>query len=154
MNVSLQLKNFLALTLLLILAIGCATASPTSEQVDVTQPPQIEEVQEGNATTMADENQNETLAPAPVARVFAPQGSPPTIDGTLSPGEWDAANVETFADGSELLLMHADGYLYLGIRANEPGMIAANIFLQRGDKIKYSACICRVGYSPLPARGG
>ena len=66
---------------------------------------------------------------------MVPTGNSPTIDGTLSPGEWENATVETFADGSELFLMHADGYLYLGIRANTPGMIVGNIFVQRGDEI-------------------
>ncbi len=74
---------------------------------------------------------NETIPSA----VIVLQGSSPTLDGTLSPGEWDNATVETFADGSELLLMHADGYLYLGIRVNIPGMIVGNIFVNRGDEI-------------------
>lgn len=65
----------------------------------------------------------------------APFGNPPTIDGTHSSGEWDAARIETFADGSTLLLMRDEEYLYLGLQANEPGMIAANVFLQRGDEI-------------------
>lgn len=67
--------------------------------------------------------------------VVVPQGSPPTINGTLSPGEWDDATVEAFADGSELLLMHAGDYLYLGVRANTPGMIVGNVFINRGDEI-------------------
>jgi hypothetical protein len=64
-----------------------------------------------------------------------PQGKPIAIDGTISPGEWDNAGVETFSDNSELLLMHSEGYLYLGIRANTPEMIAGNIFIDRGDEI-------------------
>jgi hypothetical protein len=67
--------------------------------------------------------------------IKVPLGDSPTIDGTHSSGEWGAAAVETFADGSELLLMHADGYLYVGIRAINPGMIAANVFLQSGNEI-------------------
>ena len=31
--------------------------------------------------------------------------------------------------------MHAGGYLYLGIRASTPGMIAGNVFINRGDEI-------------------
>jgi len=67
--------------------------------------------------------------------IEVPLANPPTIDGTHDPAEWDAATVETFADGSELLLMQADGYLYVGIRAIEPGMIAANVFIQSGGEI-------------------
>ncbi|MCJ7702531.1 MAG: SUMF1/EgtB/PvdO family nonheme iron enzyme, partial [Anaerolineales bacterium] len=67
--------------------------------------------------------------------ILVPSGNPPTIDGTLSPGEWDQATVETFADGSELLILQAGDYLYLGIRANTPGMIVGNVFILRGDDI-------------------
>lgn len=67
--------------------------------------------------------------------IVVQHGDPPAIDGTHSSGEWDDALIETFADGSQLLLMHADGDLYLGLRANEPGMIAANVFIRRGDEI-------------------
>ena len=61
--------------------------------------------------------------------------NPPTIDGTHDPAEWDAATIETFADGSELLLMQADGYLYVGIQGLDPEMILANLFIQSGDEI-------------------
>ena len=79
-----------------------------------------------------------TKAPTPIAgqtTVSVPRGKPPTIDGTISPGEWDNAVIETFSDGSELLLMHGEGYLYLGIRASTPEMIVGNIFIEQGDKI-------------------
>jgi hypothetical protein len=48
--------------------------------------------------------------------VTVPQGTPPTLDGTLSPGEWSAALVTTLAGGSQLRLMHAGGFLYLGLQ--------------------------------------
>jgi len=67
--------------------------------------------------------------------ITIPMGNPPEIDGTISPGEWDDALVETFGDGSELLLRQADDYLYLGIRADTSGVIAGNVFIQRGDEI-------------------
>lgn len=70
-----------------------------------------------------------------LSSVSVPQGKPRAIDGTMSLGEWDRAGVETFSDGSELLLMHSEGYLYLGIRASTPGMIAANIFIDKGNEI-------------------
>jgi hypothetical protein len=44
--------------------------------------------------------------------------------------------VETFADGSELLLMYDQGYLYLGIRSNTPEMIVGNIFVNEGEEIR------------------
>jgi formylglycine-generating enzyme required for sulfatase activity len=67
--------------------------------------------------------------------VAVPQGLPPVIDGTIAPEEWESARRELFADGSELFLMHAGGYLYLSIRASTPGMIVGNIFVERGSEI-------------------
>jgi len=79
-----------------------------------------------------------TETPAPLTQqhtITVPWGQPPVIDGTISPGEWDNAIVEPFADGSELFLMFSEGYLYLGIRANTPEMIIGNIFVDHGDEI-------------------
>jgi sulfatase modifying factor 1 len=67
--------------------------------------------------------------------VNAPNGSPPTLDGTISSGEWSHARQELFSDGSELLLMHHENYLYLGIRANTQGMIAGNIFVNHDNQV-------------------
>jgi hypothetical protein len=67
--------------------------------------------------------------------VTVPALDPPTIDGTMSPGEWDHASRETFSDGSELLMLHHEGFLYLGIRADTEDMIVANIFVDHGDEI-------------------
>ena len=67
--------------------------------------------------------------------IEVPVGDPPTLDGSHTAGEWDAADVDTFADGSELHLMQADGFLYIGIQAVDPDVIAANIFIQIGDEI-------------------
>jgi len=67
--------------------------------------------------------------------VVVPSGHHPSIDGTLSTGEWDDAVIETFADGSQLLLMQAEDYLYLGIRTHEQQRFAGNVYILRGDKI-------------------
>jgi len=78
----------------------------------------------------------ETETPAPADLVIAiPNGNPPTLDGTISADEWNGARREQFSDGSELLLKYHDGYLYLGIRANAPGMIVGNIFVSQGDRV-------------------
>jgi hypothetical protein len=68
--------------------------------------------------------------------ILIPLGNPPTLDGTISPGEWEQAAIESFADGSQLLLMQDGEFLYVGIRANETGTIAGNVFIQHGDEIK------------------
>ncbi len=65
-----------------------------------------------------------------------PQANPPIIDGTLSPGEWDTAVIETLTDNSELLLMQDDDYLYLGVRSVTPEMIGANVFIEEGGLIR------------------
>lgn len=63
-----------------------------------------------------------TNTPAPEAvSLQAPQGSAATIDGTFSPGEWDDALRTNLTYGGELMLMHDDDYLYLGIRSREMG---------------------------------
>jgi len=75
------------------------------------------------------------VSPKAETTITVPRGTSPTMDGTLSSGEWESARVETFLDGGELLLMHNEGYLFLGIRANTPDMIVGNIFVERGDEI-------------------
>jgi hypothetical protein len=79
-----------------------------------------------------------TVTPTPIkgkSIISVPQGKPLAVDGRLSPDEWANALVEPFSDGSKLFLMHSDGYLYLGIRASTPGMIGANIFIDRSGEI-------------------
>ena len=79
----------------------------------------------------------ETLTPlAEQVTVSVPLGNPPAIDGTLSPGEWDDAAIELLSDGSELLLMHADGYLYLGIRSATREAFATNIYVEDNDQVR------------------
>lgn len=86
------------------------------------------------ATSIDQENQEEETGV--YSEHFVPsQGMPPLLDGIISPGEWNNALVETFADGSELLMMKDEEFLYVGIRANDTGTIAGNIFIQSGDEI-------------------
>ena len=49
--------------------------------------------------------------------VVVPPGNEAVIDGVLSPDEWGSAIQIDLVDESQLFLMHAGGYLYLGIRA-------------------------------------
>ena len=70
-----------------------------------------------------------------------PETAPPAIDGSLSPGEWDAARQETLAAGSQLFLLKSGDYSYVGIQANPGQMIAGldmlvgSVYLYRGDEI-------------------
>lgn len=82
-----------------------------------------------------------------------PRENPPILDGTLAPGEWDNARRETFADGSQLYLMRDERYLDLGIRANTPGMIVGNVFVNRGDEIAVLHASAALG-TAVYERGG
>jgi hypothetical protein len=46
----------------------------------------------------------------------------PRVNGKLSDGVWDGARVVLMSNGGQLHLMHADGYLLLGIRGKEEGI--------------------------------
>ncbi len=65
--------------------------------------------------------------------IDVPQAATPALDGTLSPGEWDGARRAQLSDGSELLLMHDAGYLYLGIRADAEGI--GSICVERDSQV-------------------
>lgn len=60
----------------------------------------------------------------------------PSIDGVLSPNEWEAAEITALSDGSELFLMQDDDNLYLGIRSITPEMIGANVFVEEGGQVR------------------
>jgi hypothetical protein len=123
---------FVVFTLLILFPItGCQkeSLSPTSvaSEISTTEPPI-----ENSITVSATETATPTTEESTIS---VAQGKPLAIDGTMSPGEWDGAAVETFSDGSELFLMYSGDYLYLAIRASIPEMIVGNVFINRGDEI-------------------
>jgi WD40 repeat protein len=67
--------------------------------------------------------------------VAVPRGSPPALDGNLSPGEWDRALRMEFTDGGELFLMHDDRYLYLGVHENFNDLTTTSVCFERGNEI-------------------
>ena len=67
--------------------------------------------------------------------VDVPSGKPPVIDGKISPGEWDDAVAETLLDGSKIMLLQSDKYLFLAIRANTKDMIVGNVFINQGNEV-------------------
>lgn len=112
---------------LLIACGGEATLEPTTIDVPTTSP---------SSTPTLPSIAIATEFPAPAGLIVTvSDGTPPTLDGTMSAEEWSDAKLERFSDGSELLLKHHDGYLYLGIRAKTPGMIVGNIFVDHGDRV-------------------
>ena len=60
----------------------------------------------------------------------------PIIDGILSSDEWQNAEIAALSDGSELLMMQDDDYLYLGIRSVTEEMIGANVFVAEGEQVR------------------
>ena len=65
--------------------------------------------------------------------IVIPRGESPVLDGTLGSDEWSGACQAEFSDGSELFLMHAEGYLYLGIRGKRSPV--TSICVDRGDEV-------------------
>ena len=128
--------NFKTVFLILVLSgILNACASQTTPETTATDLPPASP--SSTPTLPNADVETETPAPsAPAGPIIAiPNGNLPTLDGTMSADEWSDAKQELFFDGSELLMKHHEGYLYLGIRASAPGMIVGNIFVNRGDRV-------------------
>lgn len=123
---SIRSMSLVMLALALISTAGCGAdkAAPSPSPAPAPTPP--------------------PTAPTIPLTMTAPRGNAPTLDGILSPGEWDSARRETLSDDSELLLMQDGEYLYLGIRANlkPPEGLKENqcvtmwtVYIERGGKI-------------------
>ncbi len=67
------------------------------------------------------------------AALEIPSAEHPTLDGTISPGEWADAYQTELSDGGELLLLTADGFLYFSIRGKPEPVIS--ICLDRGGEV-------------------
>ena len=65
--------------------------------------------------------------------VLIPLGSACVLDGVLDEGEWDDALTVVLDDSTTLFMKHADGLLYLGIRA--PDMGVGNLFIVRDEEV-------------------
>lgn len=96
-----------------------------------------------------------TVTPPPAAVTLeVPTGNPPVLDGTMSPGEWDAAHIEKMSDGSELFLMHNGGYLYLAMRNRQPNLdIIGSLCLDRGDEVAILHSSAALGTAVYRAAG-
>ena len=70
-----------------------------------------------------------------ISALDVPAGNPPNIDGIHSPGEWDDALVEPFADGSQLMMLKDGVFLYLGIKGIDGEMFSNNVYINLGDEI-------------------
>jgi hypothetical protein len=107
---------------------GCSARQPRA-----TERPQVEE-QTAEESTPSPTNPplpstitpiSPTNTPKPESEptsLQVPLGGAASIDGIFSAGEWDNALLADLANGGELMLMHNDGYLYLGIRSRAMGV--------------------------------
>jgi hypothetical protein len=104
--------KLLLMTILFILLTACGSAEPTAMPIPPTT------ISDPTATP---QTTSLIATVTPAVGLQAPQGNAAIIDGTFSPGEWDGALMTDLANGGELMLMHDDGYLYLGIRSRAMG---------------------------------
>jgi hypothetical protein len=73
--------------------------------------------------------------PAPDQLVIdVPEGTAPTLDGTISPDEWTGALGARLSGGGTLLLQHDGEFLYLGIRGSTYDL-GGTVFLDRGGEV-------------------
>ena len=59
-----------------------------------------------------------------LATLSVPRGAAPTLDGSLSVGEWDDAQEVSLDSRTSLFLKHSDGTLFLGLSAPTMGVIS------------------------------
>jgi hypothetical protein len=134
-NFNLKVFNLEIVCLIVVLSgtlVACLSVT-TPESTVTGQPSAISSMTSLPETKVEPEHHP---LPTPADLVITiPNGNLPVLDGTLFSREWNAARKELFSDGSQLLMMHHAGYLYLGIQANTTGMIVGNVFVEHEDKV-------------------
>ena len=115
----------------LIIGAGCAPTStpsqPTAPQPTIVQPsptpteilptPMLTEILPTPTSQPTETFLPPTAEPeVEASEIVVPAGNEAIIDGVLSADEWEAAIQIDLDDESQLFLMHAGGYLYLGMR--------------------------------------
>ena len=117
---------------LLILASGCKQTRPLEEIEPDSQTPRAAITATSIVAPAAEPSTSNVPEPSSRA-VKVPKGFPAKIDGEFSPGEWDEAMTIEVEGKGELLLMHSEGYLYLGIRSKRMGY--GSLCVVRGDEV-------------------
>jgi hypothetical protein len=64
-----------------------------------------------------------------------PSPSPLIIDGIIYPREWSAAERYEIPGGGDLFLLREGEMLYLAVSGSRPGVLGANVYLDRGDQV-------------------
>lgn len=159
-------KTKLSAVLVVFLSIGfgCTPAptpiqpaapQPTSTQANITPTSNIPSPTSTIMIPSPRVHLTETALPAtdePMAEqldIIVPPGSEATIDGILSVEEWGAALAIDLDDDNQLFLMHAGGYLYLGVRGKPEPVIS--ICLDQVEQVSIlhsSAAIGTAIYQP------
>jgi hypothetical protein len=122
------------LCLSLAVGVSCTTVSSPAQPTEVflTGMPEMVAATSTSKPTQTDlpaTAESESLA----QQVVVPLGGEATIDGVLAAQEWADAMSIDLQDQSQLLLMHAGGYLYLGVRSKpEP---VTSICLVQADRV-------------------
>jgi len=135
LNVVSQAWCVIALLVIALCSSGCQATTP-----QVTRAPTFTAV--ASATSPPPSPAADTqVSPTPMSileqnTILVPQGNPPAIDGVIEKEEWESAVKDLAADGSEVMFVHAEGALYVGIRGSTPEMIVGNVFIAEGDTIR------------------
>jgi len=69
-------------------------------------------------------------------RLTMPAGTAPVLDGIVGAGEWADSLVLSLANDAFLYAKHADGSLYLGVKAQTGSQVVGNIYIARDDTIE------------------
>ena len=155
------------LVLCLIIGAGCApTSTPsqaTATQATIAQPtsePAIKIPTQTPTELKPTQTEGPTETPLPPTaapetenlEIVVPPGTQATIDGVLSAEEWEGALQIDLDDENQLLLMHASGYLYIGMRGKpEP---ATNICVDQGDQVSILHSSAALGTAVYQLRDG
>jgi len=129
-------KHLFILIIIALLAAACSGANTPEPQIEVIKV-------EVTATPAPQPTATNTLPAAtpttndaPVSdslTIDAPKGAPPILDGVLSPDEWSGAQKTQLIGDGELLYMRSDGYLYLGIRAQDN--LVGSVCIDQGNEV-------------------
>ncbi len=140
---------FCELAALLILVCGCQVqATPLA--------PTATAIPSATATPTIPPTRTPTPTPQPAPNqqaIFVPLGLPPTIDGVMDSGEWDAALEVSAGDGSIVLFMHSGDALYVGVRGSTPEMIVSNVFIHDGANIRIAHASAALGTAVYQQKG-
>lgn len=128
-------KSLLSIIIGLLLLASCAQAAKITDKSPPTPPLTLAKTPTFNTlpsptptTSVPTDTPHSNLS-----RIIVPLGEAALIDGNLGAEEWQLADKFDLSAGGQIFLMHAEGYVYIGIRAKpEP---VTSICIDLGDHI-------------------